>query len=58
MIDRFWWWLAWRLPRRLAYLTTVRVATNATQGEWSKQEVPALTAMDALRRWEKMERTA
>jgi len=53
MIDRFWWWLAFHLPRRVAYFAAVRVAAHATQGRWSHQEVPALTAMDAIKRWER-----
>jgi hypothetical protein len=45
--------LAWMLPRSLAYWCAIRVGAHATQGEWSNQEVPALTFMDALKRWER-----
>jgi hypothetical protein len=44
--------LAWRMPRRLVYWCAIRVGAHATQGPYSKQEVPALTFMDALKRWE------
>ena len=43
--------LAWLVPRRLAYWCAIRVIAHATQGEYSNQEVPALSAMDALKRW-------
>jgi hypothetical protein len=51
MVDKFCLWLAWRLPRRVAYWATARVGAYATQGEWSDQVVPTLTLMDAMRRW-------
>ena len=50
--ERFWFWLAWRLPRRLALFATVRVAAHATQGPYSHQVVPDLTVMQALQRWD------
>jgi len=40
------------LPRKLVYWCAVRVGAHATQGPYSNQEVPALTFMDALKRWE------
>jgi len=30
----------------------IEVGAHATQGQYSNQEVPALTFMDALKRWE------
>lgn len=44
-------WLAWHLPRRVVMWCAVRVAAHGTQGQWSNQEVPTLTAMDAIERW-------
>ena len=44
--------LAWWLPRKLVMWCFIRVVANATQGKWSSQVVPELTAMDALQRWE------
>ncbi len=52
MRDRIAKWIAWVLPRRVAYWCAIRLAANATQGEHSDQVVPELTAMDALQRWE------
>lgn len=51
MMDKFWMWLAWRLPRPLVMWASVRLIANATQGEHSTQVVPELSAMDALKRW-------
>jgi hypothetical protein len=44
-------WIAWILPRRIAYWTAIRVGTHATTGKYSDQVVPELTFTDALRRW-------
>ena len=50
-VDRFVRWLAWKLPKRLVLWAAIRVVANATQGAYSDQVVPDLTAMDALDRW-------
>lgn len=44
--------IAWLLPRRVAYWAFLRVAAHATVGPYSTQVVPDLTCIDALRRWE------
>lgn len=43
--------IAWNLPKRLIYWCAIRLMANATQGKYSNQIVPDLTAMDALKRW-------
>lgn len=53
MRERLRRWIAWRMPRSIAYWCAVRVGAHATQGPYSNQEVPALLFMDALKRWEK-----
>lgn len=50
--EKFWQWIAWRLPRPLAMWCAVRVGAHATQGKWETQVVPELRFMDALKRWE------
>ena len=50
-IDRFWLWIAYRLPKGLAYWCAIRVGAHATTGEHSNQVVPELNFMDALKRW-------
>jgi hypothetical protein len=51
-MDRFWMWLAWKLPRGLAKWAFVRVGVAASTGRHSGVEVPAVKVVDALARWE------
>jgi hypothetical protein len=51
--DRFWLWLAQRLPRRLRYWTVIVAGAEATTGEWADTEVPALLLPDLLKRIER-----
>jgi len=44
--------IVWMLPKKIVMWSFVRVTAHATTGKWSKQIVPELTAMDALKRWE------
>ena len=44
-------WLVWMLPKRIVYWCAIRVTAHATQGEYSGQLVPELTAMDAVQRY-------
>lgn len=46
-------WIAWHTPRRLVYWCAVRLHAHATQGPYECQVVPHLTALDALKRWER-----
>jgi hypothetical protein len=45
-------WIAWHLPRSIAYWSTIRVGVNATTGPHSAQNVPELHFTDALKRWD------
>ena len=45
-------WVVDRLPRWLVYRCAIRLGVNATTGAYGNTEVPALTFMDALKRWE------
>lgn len=49
--DKVWLWLAYLLPKTLVMWASVRMISNATTGQYSKQIVPDLSAMEALRRW-------
>lgn len=53
MGERIWQWAARHLPRKLIYWAAIILIAEATQGKYSQQIVPDLTAMDALKRWEK-----
>lgn len=52
MTERFYTWLAWKLPRRLVMWCAVRVNAHATGPLYPEQVVPELTAMTAILRWE------
>ena len=52
MMDKFYFWLAWWLPRCLIKWSAIRLIAHATQDRWSSQVVPELSAMDALKRWD------
>jgi len=49
-MTKLWMFIAWRLPRPLVKLCAVRLGAHA--GQWSGQEIPLLTFMDALERWD------
>jgi len=51
-MEKFYKWLAWKLPRKLVMWCAIRLIANATQGIWKNQIVPKLTAMEAMKRWE------
>lgn len=51
MKEKFWLFLAWRLPRPLVMWTAIRLGVHATQGEYSSTIVPDLLFMDAIKRW-------
>lgn len=50
MIERFYRWLAPRLPRRLLYWATIEAGVVATTGTYSDTAVPSLTLLEALER--------
>jgi len=52
MKNKFYVWLAYKLPHSLVYYAAIRMFAHATSGEYSDQEVPATTVMEALARWE------
>lgn len=52
MKDKFWQWVANRLPKRLVYFCSIRLMAHATTGEYSSTITPRLTIIKALKRWE------
>ena len=44
--------VAWHMPRWLVYWCAIRLNAHATTGQWGHQNVPELTALDALKRWD------
>ena len=51
MKEKFLLWFCWKLPRSVVYWCAIRLMAHATTGQFSNQEVPALLAVDALKRW-------
>ena len=51
LTEKIWMAIAWRLPKKLVMWCAVRLIAYATQGDYSSQIVPDLSAMDALKRW-------
>lgn len=51
-VEKFWFWLAYKLPKPLVYFASIKLIAHATTGKFSNTEVPKLTAMEALNRWE------
>lgn len=51
----FWQWISWRLPRPLVYWAAIRLGVHATTAtvEYARTEVPALTFIEAVKRWER-----
>lgn len=50
MKDRFYTWLAWRLPRCLVYWVLIRAGVT-TIGD--NEIVPEVTFVDVIQRWPK-----
>ena len=45
--------IVWRLPRWLVYWCSIRMVAHATTGKYGNTVTPELSAMDAIKRWEK-----
>lgn len=55
LMEKFWRWLAWALPRAVVYHCMIRGWAHGTTGKFGHTEGPALSMSDALARWEDME---
>lgn len=49
--ERLFMWIAWHLPRRLVGCCYVRVATEASTGEFRDREMAMITAVEAYIAW-------
>lgn len=52
MRERLLLWVAWHMPREIVYWCFIRLAAHATTGEFADREVPEVTCIEALTRWE------
>jgi hypothetical protein len=53
-MDRLYRWLEGRLPRCLVKWATMRLIVHDTSREYETTVVPDLSAMEAVRRWDKV----
>ena len=51
LIDSFYLWLSYRLPKRLAYYATIRLGVNGTTGKYSNTNTTSVRFMTILKRW-------
>lgn len=51
--EKFWWWLAWNLPKKVVYFAFIRLWANATIGEYAKDGSIDISVDELLKRWEK-----
>ena len=49
--DRFWLWLAYRLPRRLVFFAGIRLGEHASGAHWPGENLRQLPYTEAIRRW-------
>ena len=52
MKIKFYQWLVTKLPSKLIYCATIKLGAETTTGKYGKTNVPNLTIMDALKRYE------
>lgn len=45
-------WIAWRLPKTLVMWCGYRIGAHATSGEYAPTDVPGVSFMDAMKRWD------
>ena len=50
--NRFWYWLAWAVPKRLVYFCGIRLWAYATTGKYSDTVATEVDMDMALKRWE------
>jgi hypothetical protein len=50
-MERFWIWLAWKLPRRLALWAAIRVNSEATVLDFPDRTPEQVSVLDAIGKW-------
>ncbi len=48
-------WFAWLLPKSVVYHCGIRILARASCRQYAHEEVPSITAADALQRWHEIE---
>ncbi len=52
MLERFWMFIAWHLPKELVKWAAVRLMAHATTGRYGHVNTTTTTIIEALQRWE------
>ena len=52
MKMKIYYYIIKRMPKKLKYLIAIDVVAYATTGKYGDTEVPKITAMDAIKRFE------
>jgi len=50
-MDKFYEWIAYKLPKRLVYFAAIRLMAYGTTGEYSYTSVTHVRMMTVLKRW-------
>ncbi len=50
-MEKLYNFIAQHLPKRIIYFALIRAWSNATTGEYSDQEIPAVTMVEVIDRW-------
>jgi len=56
--EKFMFKLVWILPKSIVYFCAIRLIAHATTGKYSYQNVPKLSAITALKRWDLTQKTS
>jgi hypothetical protein len=51
LMDRIRCWVAWHLSREMVYIVGIRLASNATTGEWAEEDPNKVDIITVLYRW-------
>ncbi len=52
-MDKFYTWIASKLPKKLVYFCTIRVWAHATTTPYDRTDPTQVRLMTVLKRWEK-----
>jgi hypothetical protein len=55
-MDRFWRWLAWKMPRRLVFWCASRLFSHAAMDTKSGDEMVEMNWIDAIHKWNEQSR--
>lgn len=53
MLNQFYDWLAWKLPRRLVFYSAIRMGTQASTGTYKYKPYPEITFFEVIKDWNK-----